>query len=69
MSDNFDDTFAALEILSEIGIRLVPEKPTQLMCQAAASVSDLDPQTVIRVYNAMLVAASSGSLHGDHSLN
>jgi hypothetical protein len=69
MSNNFDDTFAALEILSEIGIRLVPERPTQRMCQAGSAAGDIDQQTVMRVYNAMLVAASSSALHGDHSLN
>lgn len=58
-----------LEILSEIGIRLVPEMPTAQMCKAACAISDLDPLMVQRIYSAMLIAAIDCRLHGDHSLN
>lgn len=70
MSDPFDDTFAALDILGQIGIRLVPERPTRDMCAAgAAAAGDVDPQLVLRIYNAMLMAAATCSLHGDQTLN
>ena len=74
MSDfmNYDEKpqdMNTLEILGEIGIRLVPEQPTPQMCKAGCAVGDLDPQTVQRVYNAMLIAAIDCRLHGDHSLN
>lgn len=58
-----------LEILGELGIRLVPERPTAGMCKAGCAAGDLDPLTVQRVYNAMLIAAMGCRLHGDHSLN
>ena len=67
--DSYPDQMNTLEILSEIGIRLVPEQPTLQMCKAGCAVGDLDPQTVQRVYNAMLIAAIDCRLHGDHSLN
>lgn len=69
MSDPFDDTFAALDILGQIGIRLVPERPTRDMCAAGAAAGDIDPQLVLRIYNAMLMAAAMCSLHGDQTLN
>ncbi|GEM_PF-6240958 len=77
MSDYSDDTadetgegkISALNILHEIGIRLVPEKPTSAMCQVGSMIGDIDVETVRRVYHAMLVAASEASLHGDNVLN
>lgn len=69
MSKNQDALFDALDILGEIGIRLVPERPTQDMCMAGISAGDVDAQTVMRIYNAMLVAATASSLHGDQLLN
>ena len=69
MSHSSEDVFAGLKILSEIGIRLVPEHPTGLMCAAGISAGDVDIETVRRVYYAMLVAASHASLHGDAPLN
>lgn len=73
MSGNHDDyqeeKVSALNILHEIGIRLVPEKPTADMCRAGSAIGDIDIDTVRRIYHAMLIAASGASLHGDHSLN
>jgi hypothetical protein len=63
------DEMNTLEILSEIGIRLVPEQPTAQMCKAGCAVGDIDPLTVQRIYSAMLIAAIDCRLHGDHSLN
>ena len=60
----------SLSILEEIGIRLVPERPTASMCKAGcAAGGDIDPLTIQRIYNAMLLAAIDCPLHGDHSLN
>ena len=64
-----DDLFSALSVLSEIGIRLVPELATRSMCHAGAAAGDVDAQTALRIYNAMLIAAAGSSLHGDQLLN
>lgn len=73
MSHNSDDVVeekvSTLNILHEIGIRLVPEKPTADMCRVGSAIGEIDIETVRRVYHAMLIAASNASLHGDHSLN
>lgn len=67
--DHQEEKVTTLNILSEIGIRLVPERPTADMCRAGSAIGEIDLDTVRRVYHAMLVAASGASLHGDHSLN
>lgn len=73
MAQDFDDRpeekVSTLNILHEIGIRLVPESPTVDMCRAGSAIGEIDIDTVRRVYRAMLIAASGASLHGDHSLN
>ena len=58
-----------LRILRDIGLRLTPEQPTHLMCDAGMAVSDLDPDTVRRVYFAMLQAAARAPLCGEASLH
>lgn len=60
---------SGLGVLDQIGIRLVPERPTAMMCKAGCAAGDIDPHTVQRIYNAMLLAAIDCPLHGDHSLN
>jgi len=69
MSDVLKANENGLSVLEEIGIRLVPERPTDSMCKAGCMAADLDPQTVRRIYNAMLIAAIDCPLHGDQSLN
>lgn len=63
--------FRALKVLREIGIRLVPERPTRDMCEAgmAAGGSEIDADTVRRIYSAMLIVAADCALHGDNTLN
>lgn len=69
LEDSAEEKISALNILHEIGIRLVPEKPTSAMCHIGSMIGDIDVETVRRVYHAMLVAASEASLHGDNPLN
>lgn len=57
------------DLLMDIGIRLVPQSPTSEMCRVGCIVGDVDPETVRRIYNAMLVAAEDCPLHGDNALN
>lgn len=63
------DLFQGLRVLRDIGLRLTPEQPTTTMCDAAMAVSDLDPDTVRRVYFAMLQAAAHSPLCGEASLH
>lgn len=63
------DLFAGLRVLRDIGLRLTPEQPTTYMCDAGMAVSDLDPDTVRRVYYAMLQAAARAPLCGEASLH
>lgn len=64
-----DKQAQSLDVLMDIGIRLVPESPTLEMCRVGCIVGDVDPETVRRIYNAMLVAAEDCPLHGDNALN
>jgi hypothetical protein len=69
MSHPLNNAADGLSLLQEVGIRLVPERPTRDMCRAGCAVGDVDPDTVRRIYNAMLTAAAECSLHGDNTLN
>jgi hypothetical protein len=69
MSDKMDAALQDFDLFQEIGIRLVPQRPTRDMCRAGCAAGDIDPETVRRVYNAMLVAAADACLHGDSTLN
>lgn len=69
MSDQSNDSIENTRLFQEIGIRLVPQRPTMAMCRAGSAAGDIDLETVRRIYNAMLVIAADASLHGDNTLN
>lgn len=62
-------TTSEVGLLSEIGLRLVPEKPTIEMCRAGCAIAATDIETIRRVYGAMLVVAADTPLHGDNTVN
>ena len=68
-NNQHDNDLKGLEILKEVGLRIVPERPTDWMCKAGCAAGDSDYETVMRIYNAMLMAAIDCPLHGDHPLH
>ncbi len=56
-SNALREALNVVTLVGEEGMVLVPTEPTDLMIRIGADVGDIDPDTVRRIYKAMLYAS------------